>query len=261
MINEVNFNNKTMRYFKFGSGLKTIIMIPGLSAKSVMESEEIVKNEYKELTSDFTIYCFDRINNPNIGYSIKDMAKDTLDVVDILNLKDLYLLGASQGGMICLSMALIKPELIKKIVVASTTTKVDEKLKNHMNRFISLSKEKKLVELILDFSKLIYPEDFYLKMESFLIDYANSITDVELKNFIIFADAINNFDIFDEIGKINKPVLFVHDKTDNLISIDNFYKVMDKYKNFNYYIYENYGHTLYDLAPDFKGRIKEFYNL
>ena len=261
MINEVSFNNKTMKYFKFGNGSRIMVMIPGLNIKSVMELEDAVINEYKELTNDFTIYCFDRITDPIVGYSIKDIAKDTLDVIDILGLKDLYLLGASQGGMICLSMALIKPEIIKKIVVASTTSKVDKNLCDCMNSFINLAKNKECEKLVLDFSKLIYPNDYYLKMKGYLIDYARSIEDIELEKFIIYTKSIIGFDIFDELANINLPILFVHDKTDELISIDCFYKVMNKYKNFNYYIYDGYGHTVYDLAPDFRKRILDFYNL
>ena len=56
--------------------------------------------------------------------------------------------------------------------------------------------------------------------------------------------------------------MLFHDKNDELISINNFYDLINEYKNKNnisYYIYEGYGHTLYDFAPNFKEKILEYF--
>ena len=40
MINKVTVDNLEMEYFKFGNGNKNMIILPGVSIKSVMESEK-----------------------------------------------------------------------------------------------------------------------------------------------------------------------------------------------------------------------------
>ena len=262
MVQELSFNNKNMKYFKFGSGNKIMVMIPGLSIKSVMEYESSIINDYKVFEKEFSIYCFDRISNPNENYSIKDMAKDTLEVLHLLNLKDIYLFGASQGAMICFNMLLLEESLFKKFVVASSCTRVDDFINNSINGFIKYAKNKDKKELFLGFSKLIYPSEFFLKYENVLTDIIPTIKDEELDKFIIFAKSIINFDIFEQVKDVNIPVLFVHDKLDNLININNVYNFLDYYKyknNFTNYFFEGFGHALYDLAPDFKKVMKDFF--
>lgn len=255
MVQEVHFDNKLMKYFKFGSGSKIMVMIPGLSVKSVMEYEESIKNDYKIFSIDYCVYCFDRINNPNNDYSIKDMAVDTLKAIELLGLKDIYLFGASQGAMIGFNMILLKEELFKKFCVASSCIKVDDYINNRIKDFIDYAKKGNKQDLYLGFSKLIYPNEIYLKFENVLNGIIPTINDKDLENFIIFSKSIINFDVFDNLKDINIPILFIHDKKDQLINIDNIYKMLDKYKdknNISSYYFEGYGHALYDLAPTFK---------
>lgn len=262
MINEVLFNNKKMNYFKFGMGSKIMVMIPGLSVKSVMEAENIIINDYKLLTKDFTIYCFDRIEEPKEGYTIKDMAIDMLSVIKLLGLKDIYLFGASQGAMIGFNMILLDETLFKKFIVASSCTKVDDFINSKIKEFINYAKNYEKKELFLGFSKLIYPDEIYLKYENYLTDIIPSITNIELDKFVILAKTIINFDIFDLVKDINIPILFVHDKLDKLININNVYAFLKTYKyksNFTSYFYEGYGHALYDLALDFKKIILDYF--
>ncbi len=263
MIEKVVLKNNEMRYFKFGNGSKIMVMIPGLNIKSVMESETIIIDMYKMFINDYTIYCFDRVTYPKEGYTIKDMAIDTLEAIKILNLKDIYLFGTSQGGMISLTMAYLNETLFKKIIVASTTVKVDDQLNGYISKFIDLAEYNKIEELVLYFSKLIYPKEIYLKFEPDLIALAKTITKEELSNFIIFSNTILDFNIFDFIEKINVPIRIFHDKTDELISIDLFNELINTYKykkNITSYIYDGFGHTVYDMAPDFKDKILEYYN-
>lgn len=263
MIETISFKNKKMKYFKFGKGNKIIIMIPGLSIKSVMESESIIIDEYKILANDFQIYCFDRIDNPTNNYSIKDMALDMIDALNILNIDNVYLLGASQGGMISLEMALINPSIIKKIVIASTTPNVDEEMNNKIKEFINYAINNKINDLVHSFSKIIYPKDIYNKYFDYLNDLSKTITKNEIDKFIIFAQSLLKFNILDDINKINLPILEFHDKLDELINveiIDTVKEVMKNNSNYKYYIYNGYGHALYDLAPDFKNIVSDYFN-
>ena len=61
MILNIKAKNIDMNYFKFGNGKKNMIILPGVSIKSVMESEKLVIEAYKIFSNDFTVYVFDRI--------------------------------------------------------------------------------------------------------------------------------------------------------------------------------------------------------
>lgn len=78
-----------MDYFSFGKGKRILAIIPGLSIKSVMNSANDIVEAYNLLSSDFTIYVFDRKKAMPDNYSIFDMANDTAYVIKKLGINEL----------------------------------------------------------------------------------------------------------------------------------------------------------------------------
>ncbi len=260
MINELTINNKTMKYLKMGSGNRAMVMVPGLSIKSVMEYENNIVNDYKMFLKDFTIYCFNPIDNPPTNYSINEMAEDLFNFIKELKLNDIYLFGASHGGMISLLLTLKHSEIIKRIVIASSTPVVSNDEFELINSWIKLAKEKDCESLYKSFSKVVYPDKIYKRFENYIISVANEVTDEELNKFIILASTIKNYDVTNDINKIDKELLMVWDKTDKIFGLKP-YNVMEKYKkeNIHLYLYDGFGHALYDFAPEFKGLMFNFF--
>ena len=260
-IDILKTENFSMKYAKIGSGAKTFVMIPGLSIKSVCDSASNIEDAYKIFLKEYTIYCFDRVDNPKFGYSIYDMANDTLDAIKLLGLKDIYLFGASQGGMISALMVLKEESLFKKVVVASTTFNLTNY--TNINSWIKDAGKNNKEDLFLDFSKLIYTNDVYEKYKDYLIEESKTVTENDINNFIIFASSLPNFSIIDNIKNIRIPFLMVSSSSDTLLTIKPLLEVKEKVNNkpnFSFYIYNDYGHALYDLAPDFKKIMLEFFN-
>ncbi|MBP5444917.1 MAG: alpha/beta fold hydrolase [Acholeplasmatales bacterium] len=258
-IYSIKVNNKTTNYFKFGCGKNIMVIIPGLSIKSVIESKDIIINDYHTFEEEYTVYCFDRIRDVDNNYSIFDMAKDLEDVLIELKLDNIYLFGTSQGGMISMIMAINKVINIKKLVLGSTTYIIDNNKFNQINEWINLAINRKSEDLCLSFSKLIYPEEVFNKSLNLVRDLAKTITDEELDRFIVFAKALKDFNIISKLKEINCDTLFINDKTDKLLG-----DMSSLINNINLpkissYTYEGYGHAAYDLAPDYKEKIKEFF--
>ena len=88
-----------MQFFRFGSGPRTYVILPGLSVQSVMASAEAVAQAYASFAEEYTIYVFDRRAALPPVYTVRDMARDTAEAMLALGLHDIYLFGASQGGM------------------------------------------------------------------------------------------------------------------------------------------------------------------
>ena len=259
MINEVIINNKKMKYFKFGSGSKIMVMIPGLSIKSVMEYEDSIINDYNLFINDYTIYCFDRLENPDTNYDIESMCDYIYYALEELKLSDVYLYGASEGGMIAMMIAIKYPSIYKKIAVVSTSANVTKDNFIAINNWINLAKNNKKEEIMLDFMEKIYPKKLYLKSIDLCKNIANTITKIELDRFIINATAIKGFNILDRLVLINKPFLMVGGKLDNLLGINPIIEAKKYNKDIKNYIFEGYGHALYDLAPEFKKILLKFF--
>ena len=112
-----------MQYLEFGHGEKTLVILPGLSVKSVLLYEEAIVPAYSVFAREYTVYLFDRRLDLPDGYSIADMAADTA-VMNSLGISGACVFGVSQGGMIAQILASSHPELVKKLVLASTASRM-----------------------------------------------------------------------------------------------------------------------------------------
>ena len=124
----LDFNDFTIDYLKFGKGDKIFVILPGISIKSVMLSASAIEKDYTSIANEYTTYVIERRNNPDENTTIYSMAEDTLKVLDKLQLKDIYLFGASQGGMLAMQIALKRPERRKKMVFGSTSATIENNM-------------------------------------------------------------------------------------------------------------------------------------
>jgi pimeloyl-ACP methyl ester carboxylesterase len=248
-----------MDYFKFGNGKKNMIIIPGVSIKSVMESEEIIKNAYKLFSNDFTIYVFDRKKKMEKSYNIFNMADDLIKAIDGLGLKDLYALGASQGGMIALIIAFKRGDLIKKLNVNSTTAFVAHDKYLLFDELINLSINNKLLDMVKLFCKKAYSNELYESVKDSLLPFVNSINENDINNFIIESEALKDFNILNDLDKIKCDTFIIASKLDQIFDYNDSITLNNKIKNSKLFLYDKYGHDVYDEALDIKNRIYDFY--
>ncbi len=76
--------------------------------------------------------------------------------------------------------------------------------------------------------------------------------------FLVNANAILNFDCFDELKKITCPTLIIGGGADQIVGSDASYKMHEQIKGSELYMYENFGHAAYEEADDFNKRVFDF---
>ena len=88
------------------------------------------------------------------------------------------------------------------------------------------------------------------------------MTDHDLERFIIFVEGTKGFNVVDELGKIQCPVLAVGAFEDKVLGSDATMEIAEKldYRaDFRLYMYIGYGHAAYDTAPDYRERLLNFF--
>ena len=260
-IETVKTDTFTMDYFKFGQGERTLVIIPGLSVQSVMISANAVVSAYQPLTNDFTIYVFDRRKELPASYSVREMARDTAEAFRALGLRQASVFGASQGGMIAMTMAIENPDLVQKLALCSTAARMTEARYQAVEKWINLAKAGDATSLYLAFGEAIFTRKTFEQLRAFLIETAKSVTDEDLRRFIILAEALKDFDVSDELENISCPVLLVGSKDDRVLGADATEEIAERLNDkpgFALHMYEGFGHAAYDTAPDFKERMLRF---
>ena len=258
----VTTQNFSMDYCKFGQGAETLVVIPGLSAQSVMPMADLMADAYKLLTDDFTIYVFDRKKGElTMPYTIKDMADDTAEAITELGLSNVNIFGASQGGMIAMEIAIEHPELVDKLVLGSTSSHVRDDEFQVFDTWIKLAKERRAEELYLNFGEKVYPEDVFVGSKEGLIQASKTLTDEDFSRFIVLTESLRHFDITADLNKITCPALVIGSKTDKVLGGNASELIALSLSNSSdceLYMYDGYGHAVYDCAPDYPERILKF---
>ncbi len=77
------------------------------------------------LAKDYTVITFDNrgagnSDKPAGPYTVRMMAEDTIGLLDALDIEKAYIMGHSLGGFIAQELIVLRPDLVAKLVLAST---------------------------------------------------------------------------------------------------------------------------------------------
>ena len=262
VVETVTAEGFTMDYIRFGHGGKPLVILPGLSVQSVMGSADAVADAYQSMTDEYTVYLFDRRKELPESYSIFEMAQDTAEAMEILGLAQADLFGASQGGMIALVIAAEHPELVHKLVLGSTAAQIGEEDFQTIENWIELAKAGDAEGLYLAFGEALYPPELFALYHDALIAAAETVTEEDLARFVVLAEGIRGFECSAELEKIQCPVLVIGSMTDQVLGAEASFRIAELLsgrEDAELFMYGAYGHASYDIAPDYKDRLLDFY--
>ncbi len=261
-IETVKSASFTMDYLRFGKGRYPLVILPGLSVQSVMGLGDLIAEAYQSLTEDYTVYLFDRRRDLPAVYPIREMARDTAEAIRALGLSRIALFGASQGGMIALCLAAENPDLVQKLVLGSSSARIDEAHYELFARWIALAKAGKARELNLAFGEALYPEAVFEGARELLLSQADTFTPADLRRFVILAESLRNFDVRADLARIACPVLVLGAKDDRVLGAEasrELFRHLPQRPDSELYLYEEgFGHAAFDTAPDYKERLLRF---
>ena len=259
MIKCVKTNGFEMEYLQFGSGQKTLVIIPGLSIKSVLLSAESIESAYSCFAQDYTVYLFDRKKEVGRRYKVKQMARDTIAAIHALGLKDIYLFGTSQGGMICQFIAAFEPSLVKKMILASTTSSLKIDKGSAVTGWTDFAKKGDVSSLVSSFVDLCYSKETAAACRAAAVEAHKDVTSEELTKFRLLSKGAKGFSSERVLGRIKCPVFVIGTKADKVVGGGASERLAEKL-DCKLFMYENYGHAVYDEASDYKQRMMDFFD-
>ncbi len=258
-IRNISIDDTNIRYIRFGTGLKNLIIIPGLYIFDIMNSKDFIEAAFRSFEDEYTIYLFERrVNIPN-NFSILDYADDLYKCINYFSLDNIYLFGASLGGIISEIIGYKYPKNIKKIILAGTTSYVDDNAKEFFNKLIDLATNNKIEDLLNLFLDKLYTKEYANSIRTSILNLKNTITSIELTHFIKTANMLLSIDIREYISNI-KPELFIFGAKGDEIFGENAINEILKYIKCDTFIYEGSCHAFYDVESDFRTRLRKELN-
>lgn len=246
----------------FGTGKKSLILIPGLSFQQVKTAAIPLAYLYRIFAKEYTVYILDKKAVVPEGYTIREMANDVAFVIKQLQLDSVDVFGVSQGGMIAQYLAIDHPQLVHKLVLGVTASKQNEIMRTVIHHWIKLAEHHEYQTLVLDMLEKMYSEAYRKKYRClFLIlsKIAKIKKPKDFNRFIALAKSCLTCDAYPELHKITCPVLIIGGKQDQVVTGRASEEIAEALKcKVELYLYDKFGHAAYEEAPDYNQRIAQF---
>ena len=240
-------------YIRFGTGEKNLVIIAGMGMTGLTGLGGPVSELYRNYAEEYTIYVFDRLLVLPDDASIRSMAQDTAEAMQALGIEKADVMGASQGGMIALILAIEHPEMVHTLIPCSSCCYQNEVGKDTLSTWSTLADQKDGNGIYRDFFARVYTNP----NEAALALCLDTATDDQCHRFGILARACYNFDCRDELSKVKCPVFVLGAAQDRVLGSASSPDLAERL-GCECYIYEDYGHAVYDEAPDFLQRMWDF---
>ena len=258
--NVIEIDDTTVNYISFGTGKKNLIIIPGLGdgLKTVKGLAIPFSVMYKMFSKKFKVYVFSRKNDLKEDYNTLDMAKDIKNILNKIGVEKSSVVGVSQGGMIAQHIAINYPDLVEKLVLVVTLSKQNKIVNERVSEWIKLAKEGNYKELFIDTMENSYQEKTLSKYRKAYPLLTKVGKPKSFDRFLIEAKACLTHNAYDKLEQIKCPTLIIGGRKDNIVGVDASIEIHEKIKDSELYIYEDYGHGLYEEVEDFNKRVYDF---
>lgn len=256
----VKIGKTDMDYVTFGRGQKSFIIIPGLGdgLRTVKGTKILLARMYKLFAKEYKVYVFSRKNHIEEGYSIRDMAEDQKIAMENLGIKNAYIMGVSQGGMISQYLAIDYPEMVDKLIIGVSVSKQNDIIQEVIKNWITLAENNDYRNLIIDTMEKTFTED---KLKGYRVLYPILTRVGKPKNFtrlIIQANACLYHNAYDELDKIKCPTLVIGGDSDKVVGKKASEEMAERINKSKLILYKGLGHGAYEEAKDFNQQVLKF---
>ena len=264
LFNAINgtltMTDAVMDYIRFGSGRRHLILLPGLGdgLRTVKGTALPMAMLYRLFAKDFTVWCFSRKHPLPPDCSTRSMARDLKQALDILGICEADLFGVSMGGMIAQHFAADYPETVNRLVLAATCPCPNPLLEESIREWTSHARSGDHTAFMRSNVRRIYSDAYYRK-NKWLIPVMGTLTKPKsYDRFFLQAEACLNHDALDRLAAIQSPVLVIGGRQDRCLGGEPSCRIAEAIPGAVLKMYPQWGHGLYEEAPDFNRTVLDF---
>ena len=227
----------------------------------------VFQHQVPDLASGFDTVTFDNrgvggSEKPDEPYAIELFARDTLGLMDALEIDRAHVLGVSQGGMTALQMALDAPERIDKLVLCATThggpniTYPDMEVIQFLAQRSGNTEERFQKGFQLSFS-----EDFLASNPPVLERIRKRLVETRQPDYAYQRQAMApiGFNVEPRLDEIEHPALVITGSADRVVPFANCERLADKLPNAELETLDGAGHLCFiEQAEAFNRVVVDF---
>lgn len=241
----------------FGKGAKPLIMIQGLNTRGIRGSAVPLAWAYRLFAHDYRVYLFDRRPDVFEDITVRDLAGDVAAAMDQLGIRQADVIGVSQGGMMAQYLAIDRPDLVGKLVLAVTLSRSNDTVTSVIEHWIALTKQGDMKQLVADMAEKMYSDAYIKRYKPFMPLLTALQKPKDAQRFIALARTCLTCNAYEELEKIQCPVFVIGGRQDRVVGPQASEEIARKL-GCRIFMYEQLGHAAYEEAKDFNRRIYDF---
>ena len=246
-----------MDYLTFGSGERPLVLIQGLNTRGIQGSAAMLAYMYRIFAKRYRVYLFDRRTDLNETVTVRELACDLAAAMDALGIVDADVFGVSQGGMIAQYLAIDRPDLVRKLVLAMTLCRNNETVETVISNWILLTEQKAWKALVADMAEKMY-SDSYMGRYRWVMPLLTFLQKPrDIPRFLTLAKSCLTCNTYGELSRIQCPVLVMGGGKDRIVGAEAAEELAGELGCAKH-IYEDLGHAAYEEARDFNRIVYAF---
>ena len=254
---QLNVQNTQIAYITFGGGPKPLVMIQGLNTRGIKGAALSLAWMYRIFTKDYTVYLFDRRPVVPENINVRDLASDIALAMDALGIMNADIIGVSQGGMIAQYLAIDRPDLVRKLVLAVTLSRNNDTVKQVISHWIAAAERGAMKELVADMAEKMYSEAYVKRCRPLMPLLTLLQKPKDVQRFVHLANACLTCNTYEDLDKIRCPVLVMGGKQDKVVTGAASEEISGRL-GCGIHMYDDLGHAAYEEAKDFNQVIYDF---
>ena len=248
-----------LEYFTFGEGRIPFVILPGLGAKPIVLSAPAIKAAYSCFAKDFTVYVIDRKKALEPDCTLESIADDTAGAMRALGIENACVFGASMGGMIAQHLAIKYPGLVRALALGSTAARVQPGMLTLGEDWLRLAEAHDRDTLLRSTIDNLYSETTKRLYGEAMLRMFDEVTDSDLDRFCIQMRAIMGLNTYDRLDSIACPAFVVGVEGDRVVTGEASDELAEALCCDQYMYGAEFGHCVFDEAPDYKERLLNFF--
>lgn len=247
-----------LQYLSFGRGKRPLVIIAGISLMGLAGMGEAVEAAYSLFARDYRVYIFDRKEPLPADCNIEMLADDQAKAMDALGIAAADVVGFSQGGMIAQVLAAKRPDLVRSLILGSSMARPDKVAAETLRTWLRYAEAADYRAINRDFFFRVYSGDSVRANIGILEAYVANGSTAACRRFAALASACLRFDSTPFLPQIGCPCLVIGSRGDRVLGVEGSGELAKQLGCESYFYGEEYGHAVYDEAPDYKERIRRF---
>ncbi|MFX0020984.1 MAG: alpha/beta fold hydrolase [Candidatus Hermodarchaeota archaeon] len=254
----INVNNQKIFYFDNRLEGIPLVFIHGWLGTSLEWRYQLFHFNFKNHIILLDLPGFGKSDKPNEDYSIEFFTNQLLDFVRLLGYKEIILVGHSLGGLIAQNIAFNTPNLVKKLILISSTSNIFQSIRERfivfwVNILFKLFYKSSLKNII---GKIISPE---VEIREFNKLYNSTLKLPKMVVLSTFKNMTYKYKIKKNLFTISQPTLLIFGSNDKIISKSNINELNKFIPNSELLVIENGSHrTMYNNYSRVNEAIERF---